>query len=219
MTLRKALLTANLDKVYQLIFEKDQQNIAECDRTPLDVVITSYSRVVKELLSKPKTKAYDMPFLLENVTDPFDGETRPSICFLNTKYVAPKKGLKPWGGRKGVKTPKGYYNCNANKHNRTFATGMTPWSQIIDTPIINKTKHSMEVVLAELLWELTFYGWTEERVAVFTEEIHHRLDEAMQEIKEGKCVELPPKTEDGYKIVIPDSVSKQIIDIANKKKK
>lgn len=219
MTLREALQSVDLDKVYQLLYETDQKNIAECDRTPLKVVIRSYSSVVKELLSKPKVKPYAMPFLLENVTDPFDGQVRADICFLNEKYVAPKKGLKPWGGQKGKRIPKGYYNCNAEKHNRTFATGMTPWSEIIDTPIVNQTEHPMERVIAELLWELTFYGWSEDQNKKTCEVIQERLNEALEEVKRGEVVELPPSKKGGYKIVIPDSVSKQIIDLANGKKK
>lgn len=219
MTLREALKTANLDEVYRLINEKDSQNEVECDRPTLDTTVRAYTHVVEELLSKPKTKAYKLPWLIQESVDPFDGKKYADVCFLNPKYVAPKKGLKPWGGVKGKKIPKGHYNCNLNKHNKTFACGFTPWSQVIDTPIVNEAGFPLEKVLAELLWELTFYGWTESRVKENVKEIEGRISEAVKEIKEGKCVELPPSKDGKFKIVIPDSVSKQFIDIANKRKK
>jgi len=219
MTLREALQTANHSEVYRLINEKDQMYPVASDRPSLETTCRSYAGVVAELLSKPKTKAYKMSWLIQESVDPLDGQTYPDVCFLNHKYVAPKKGLKPWGGGRGTKIPKGHYNCNLNKHNRTFACGLTPWSEVIDTPIIIQANFSLEKALAELLWELTFYGWTENKVANTVKELGRRMDEAKKEIKEGKCIELPPKNEGDYKIIIPDTVSKEIIDIANKNAK
>jgi hypothetical protein len=219
MTLRQALKKANLNEVYRLINEKDCSYEDASKNPPLDTTVRAYTRVVNELLSKPKTKANKHPWLIQESTDTFDGKKYADVCFLNPKYVAPKKGLKPWGGMKGKKLPKGHYDCNADKHNRTFAAGFTPWSKVIDTPIINDAGYSLEKALAELLWELTFYGWSESKVKENVKEIEGRIDEAVKEIKEGKCVELPPSKEGGLKIVIPDSVSQQLIDIANKKKK
>ncbi len=45
------------------------------------------------------------------------------------------------------------------------------------------------------------------------------LSEAEKEIKRGKCVTLPPAKKGGLKLVIPDSVSNQLMDIVNKHKK
>lgn len=219
MTLREALKTVDLDKVYRLINAKDQEYVAKCDRTPLSTTVNAYTHVVNELLSKPKVKAYKLPWLIQESVDPFDGHKYPDVCFLNPRYVAPKKGLKAWGGERGKKIPKGHYNINLEKHNRTFAAGFVPWSTVIDTPIVNEANFPLEKAIAELLWELTFYGWTESRVNKNLEKLEESIDEAKKEIKEGKCVELPPSKDGGYKIVIPDSVSKQIIDVANRKKK
>lgn len=219
MTLRKALQTVNLDEVYRLINTKDQSYIAECDRPSLETTVSAYSAVVQELLSKPKVRAQRMPWVVREETDYFDKQKYTDVCFLNKSYVAPKKGLKPWGGDRGKKVPKGYYNANLTKHSKYFAAGMTPWSKVIDTPIVNEAGYSLERVVAEILWELTFYGWTEKKVESKCDEIKGRIDAAVKDIKEGKFVELPPTSEGGYKIVIPDTVSQQIIDIANKKGK
>jgi len=213
MTLRIALLAADFDKVFKLINKKDSRNAAACDRPPMEETVNSYTEVVKELLGKPRTRAYKMSWLVMESVDPLDKKKYADVCFLNSKYVAPAKGLKPWGGKN---PPKGHYNCNDDKHSRTFATGWTPWSKIIDTPIINEAKFHLDKVVAEILWEMTFYGWTEEKVNDRVEVISGKLKEALKEVKQGKCITLPPKKKGGLKVVIPDCVSQQIIDITNK---
>lgn len=216
MTLREALMSVDLNEVYRLINKKDSRNIAACDRPAMEQTVSSYTHVVKELLSKPRVRPYSMNWVVKESVDFFDKKKYADVCFLNKKYVAPAKGLKPWGGVKGHKIPKGHYNCNANKHSQYFACGFTPWSKIIDTPIINEAGYPMERVVSEILWEMTFYGWTEEKTNANVKTIKSRIDEAVKEVKEGKCIELPPKKKGGFKVVIPDSVSTQIVNIANK---
>ena len=156
-------MAADLDKVYALINKRDRGMAAACDRPELAQTQFNYSRVVKELIGKPRVKAYSMPILVQTVTDPFDKKPYIDVCLLNTRYVKPPKGAKPWGGSRGKKVPKGKYNCNANKYNRCFSLMGVPWSKIIDTEIRFETKCTLEEALARLLWELTFDGWTEEK--------------------------------------------------------
>lgn len=219
MTLRQLLESVDLGKMFVLINKKDSKNAAKCDRPSMEQTTSSYNAVVNELLGKPKARKYSMPILVKESEDWFDKHKYADVCFLNPKYVAPKKGLKPWGGTRGKKIPKGHYNCNDNKHNKTFAMGWTPWSKLIDTPVINEAGYTDEKVLAEILWELTFYGWTEKKVDVRVKEIEGKIKEAIKEVKQGKCIELPPKKKGGYKVVIPDIVAKQLKDIAEKESK
>ena len=216
MTFRELLASVDLAKVYKYINKKDSKSIVACDRPSMERTIDSYTRVVNELMQKPKARKYSMSIFVQESTDFFDKKKYADVCFLNPKYIAPPKGLKPWGGKN---PPKGYYNVNDNKYSRIFATGWTPWSKIIDTPVINDAGYPLEKLLAEILWELTFYGWTEKKVKVHVKEISEKIKKAHKEIEAGKCIELPPKKRGGYKIVIPDSVSQQIIDIANKPKR
>lgn len=216
MTFREALMAADLGEVYALINKRDRGYAAACDRSTLAQTVFNYSRVVKELLGKPRAKAYSMPILVKTTIDPFDKKPFIDVCLLNTRYVKPPKGAKPWGTARGKTTPKGHYNCNANKHNRCFALMGVPWSKLIDTKIHIETKCTTEQLLASLLWELTFDGWTEEKAKEKTAFIMERLKEATEEVKAGKYITLPPKKKDKYKVVIPDVVSKQIMDIINK---
>jgi hypothetical protein len=217
MTLREALQAANLDKIYHFINKQEQRDVIERKMVSLEKTIRLYSHVVEELLSKPKVKAYRLTWFVQESFDPFDREKYIDVCFLNPNYVAPKKGLKPWGGGRGKKIPKGHYNCNAARHNRLFSAGSEPWSEIIDTPIVNNTKYTLEEILACILWELTFHGFTENKVKENVKRFCNSIKLAEKEIKEGKYVEWPSSKKGSSKVVIPDSVSKQIIDIANKK--
>lgn len=216
MTLRELLHLADLDAVYMLINKKDSSFEPKSDAHSLSQTTKAYTSVVCELMKKPKVRKYSMPILVQVSKDPFDKHEYPDVCFLNPRYVAPPKGYKPWGGNKNL--PPKHYNCNLNKHSKTFAMGFVPWSKIIDTPVLNKCGFSNEQLLAEILWELTFYGWTEKIVEKTTNGVKLRLDEAMKEVKEGKYIELPPKKKGGCKIVVPDCVSQQLLDIINKRK-
>lgn len=216
MTLRETLQSVNLEEVYRLINEKDQDYIAECDRPSMEETRNSYSKVVEELLSKPSVPPADkIQWLVHEEKDWYDGHIYINVCFLNLNYEAPAEGLKPWGGDGETPVPEGCFDCNADKHNEKFAVGFSSWSETIDTPVIIKVACSLEKAVAELLWELTFYGWSEAKQAEFKVELERRLDEAKQDIDEGKYIEISPKTKDGYKVIIPDCVSKDIADICN----
>lgn len=213
-------MSADLSEVYAIINRRDVANSpVDGDAPTVEQTEFNYSHVVKELLSKPPVEAYEMPFLVADAVDPFDKTPYLDVCLRNRKYVKPPKGAKPWGGRKGQRVPKGKYNCNLNKYNERFSIMGIRWSQLIDTPIENKSKASLEEVVAQILWELTFDGWTEEKAAAKTAFILERIEEAEKEVREGKCVTLPSTEKGGMSIVIPDSVNQQLIDIATKKKK
>jgi hypothetical protein len=190
MTLREALQSVDRNKVYQLINEKDQGYILPSDRLTMDTVVKAYGHVIEELLSKPKTTPHrSYSWLIKENIDPIDNQKYPDVCFLNLNYVKPPEGLKPWGGNSKDKIPDGYYDGNDEKYSETFAAGFTPWSKLIDTPIINEAGYPLEKAVAELLWELTFYGWTEEKVKEATLKIEKQLDEAIKEIDNGKYIE------------------------------
>jgi hypothetical protein len=216
MTLRELLKTAHLDSVYAIIHKRDSNNIAACDRSTLETITANYGHVVKELLSKPKVRAYSMPIMVDNAVDFLDDTRYIDVYFRNRKYVKPPKGKKPWDGVRGKKIPKGKYNCNLSKYNLRYSFMGVRWSKLIDTPVENKAGCSNEEMLANILWELTFDGWTEEKAAENTKKLNEKLRVAIKEIKSGKCITLPPKKVGGMKVVIPDSVNQQIMDIVNK---
>lgn len=213
MTLREALRTIDLGKVYVFL---NKQDTDEKTTPTLEQTKLNYSRVVKELLHKPRVKAYKMSLSVMIQTDWFDKQPYIHVCLRNHHYATPPKNKQPWGGERGQKMPKGKYNCNLSKYNEYFSFMGIKWSQIIDTPIENDAQCSMEEAVAHILWELTFGGWTENAVVAHTKELLGRIEVAADEIHDKKCITIPPSKKGGITIVIPNSVNKQIADIINK---
>lgn len=209
-------------KVYQYINKKDQGYAAESDRPTLVQTQSHYSPVIAELLGKKKTKPFKFPIHVAMEKDIVDKHKYVSVRLFNPKYVKPAKGLKPWGCTKGERPPKGHYNVNADKHNQYFAFGFTTWSDIIDTPVIidNSVKHlSIDALLAEILWELTFYGWSEETHKESMSKLEERLAQSIKEIEEGECFEVTPQKKGKWKIVVANNVVEDLNKMFNKKKK
>lgn len=220
MTLRELLQSVDRSTVYKVINNKDNDCRRKSERrVPLSTTVRSYSHVIDELLSKPKTKTYKMSWLADEFVDSYDNMKYVDICFLNGQYVSPKIGLKPYGCKRGKNPPKGYYNCNLDKYSKTFAVGFAPWSKVIDTPVVNLTNYPNERIAAEILWEITFYGWTENIVTKQISEIRGQIQESIKAIDKGDCVTIRPKKDGDMSIVIPTKVLADITKTLTKKKK
>ena len=151
-TLRQIIQKADLVKVYELLSSKSA--------IAIEVAKRNYEPVVVALLAYPKVKTYKFKWYVSEATDSFDGTTYVDVGMTNPGYVKPKKNLEPWGCDGKKRAPKGFYNCNAEKHNKFFGCGGTDRRKLIDTPVIVKVKGlSIEELTCEILWELTFYGF------------------------------------------------------------
>lgn len=182
MTLRELLKKVDHSRIFSYIVMKDSGYACACDRTSLDTATKAYSHVIAELLAIPSSKPSKYPICVKHTIDPFNNEKYIEVCLFNPKYVAPDPSLKPWGGTKGKKIPKGYYDCNADKHNEYFGFGMEKWSKVIDAPIIDEIKLGSHELAAEILWELTFYGWTDKSREEFRSELDKRFKEAKKNL-------------------------------------
>jgi len=187
------------EKLFAYLFARDK----ECMRGEITMERTTraYSQVIQELLKKPRTRAYKYPIFVKMTRQ--DDESHPDVSLLNTKAVPAPKGKRPWGGKT---PPKGHYNCNLEKYSAHFAFGYTGWSQIIDTPVINRARLKNCELLAVILQELTFHGWSEEQCNDSVQVLKKKLEEARKDIKAGRCTVLPKKGDKGFDVVIPDSV-------------
>ena len=63
-----------------------------------------------------------------------------------------------------------------------YAADLTPWRELIDLNIINETDKSMHEVIACILWEITFWGWTDQEVA----NERNKLKKTIEDIESGK---------------------------------
>ncbi len=195
-TFRQLLSTyQDSQKLFDWLFEKHTSSMSyKSDKWTAEERVENrqkcqlaYVRVIQELLHKKPTKRYPMAICVKWTVNYGETERYLDATFLNPKYVAPKKGLKPWGGKN---PPKGHYNCNANRHNQYFAFGYEPWSKIIDTPVVIEGEEKIDDVelLGAILWELTFHGWSEKECNTFTRKLNRTLKSRMKEIKKDKNV-------------------------------
>ena len=171
MTLRTLLHRVDLEKVFVHLSERDGMDLNEAKQ--------KYTTVINTLLKKPDGKVF-LPIEVQ-----YGQDQGLDVFARNPKYVAPKEGLLPWGCRRGEKPPKGYYDANATKHCRIFAIGFTSWDKIIDSEIVSSL--SPEVTVAEVLREITFYGWSEKDIKKQFDVIDQRVKEAIKEVEGGRA--------------------------------
>jgi hypothetical protein len=224
MKLRQLLMLMDMENVYKIIHDREVE-IRSSNIPTLEIIRKNYSPVVKELLDKPKVKSYPMPLAVARAVDILDPQIKyVEVYLLNPKYQEPQAGLQPYGGRKNSKIPDGYYNINLSKYNKKYSLMGTPWSKIIDTEVkIQDNDISSEEAVANILWELTFDGWTEKQVKKSTDKLkkhlEKRLKQVKKEIKSGQAITVEAKTKGAKNVVIPNSVLKDLKKIFKGKKK
>jgi len=216
----QTLESNEFDLMVDYLFERDSKTILREDDNLLtrEETSISYTKVVDELMMLDVSTPYHFPIFISWVNEddynlpgePKTGEKYVDVGMINLNFVAPDPSLNPWGCDKEETPPEGYYNVNDEKHNKYFGFGLSPWSEIIDTEIICEIPELKDYeVLAEILWELTFYGWTQKKQEEFRQELDVRLEESRKEIDAGECITLPKKDGDKFSVVIPDCVQKQ----------
>ena len=69
-----------------------------------------------------------------------------------------------------------------------FCTDLTPWRKLIDLEIDNKINLSKEEVLAHILYDITFYGYTETEIEQEQYRLSELAEQATNEFLEGKLI-------------------------------
>ena len=72
-----------------------------------------------------------------------------------------------------------------SSENETYAIDLTPWTQLIDAPLKIEGQLEEAAVAAHILYEITFYGFTEEKVLEERRSLEGQVDESvdMTEVK------------------------------------
>jgi len=140
----------------------------------------AYEGVCQELLRMPKARAYKYPILVRPYSSGTKEPSPMDVCLLNEKAQDWPKGKRPWGGKDA---PAGYFNVNDKKYSRYWSLIGTTWEQLIDTPVINEAKASPSRLLASVLWELTFDGWTSKDCKAAHTSLKARLDASVAQFK------------------------------------
>jgi hypothetical protein len=176
-TFRHYLETADLERVYELLRERHAL-LASGDSTP------GYRKVITSMLAMPPSPPPDAnPITVEAYEEL--GEHYHHVSLRNVSFVEPPAGLKPWGCNKGEAPPEGHYDANADCYAPAFAIGFCPRAELVDRPVVVEPEAlAPERVLAEILWEITFYGFDDAQV----ESTFRRLEEDVEASVEAQAV-------------------------------
>jgi hypothetical protein len=167
-TLREYLKELDLDSVFNYLLNNKKETVSNLD---------GYKYFIELMLSYPENinsrKLYIQKLIGVKDVEFID------VTTLNDEYeVEPDISLKPWGGNRHLKDdcPEGHYNCNYNGYQKSFGIlgdfHLYSDSEIyIDDNIHDMCKSENEII-SEILYELTFYGFTDEEVKKFESELN-----------------------------------------------
>ena len=160
----------------------------------LNTILNSYGKAINELKSikkaKNDTNSQFSIFISVPTYDDIGLPTKtkedsiPDVCFLNNYYVD-VGNRKPWGGED---FPEGYYNINDDKYNKFFCIS-SDWSELLEKEIVihNSVEDITDLdLLAFLIWEMTFYGFSRKEIKKFDDELKKSLKESIEEMKKEK---------------------------------
>jgi hypothetical protein len=171
MTLRDYLQQTNHEEVYRQLREQH----AKAD---LKDSTKGYVKVVTALLALPVSQPPDAnPITIENYKE--GEETYYHVGLRNLTFVEPPKGLEPWGCQKGEKAPEGHFNVNDDRYSPSFGIGLSPRNTLIDREMLIEApelKDNPVRALAELLWEITFYGFDDKEIEAVCTDLKKTVD-------------------------------------------
>ena len=194
------------------------QAILKKEEIPAKVLgtIKAYEDVIASVLSKPVNKrpTYSLILTLEEDVWEFVDE------YIKVSYYNSRVDWLPEGT--------GYEKYKDNNC-KFLGFGYDAWSVfadcdiVIDPLVVIKlgADNLLEKIAAEILWEQTFYGFTEEKLKEFKDMLNQRVED----IESGKIktVKLKKKKGDKYEVHIPEDMVEMLAPAkkkrSNKKKK
>lgn len=155
----------------------------------------AYEPVLKALLAKPPTPP-GYPILLSACSLAglerlgIDSEPYIDVSLMNPNFVETPKDLEPYYSN-DHSVPKGHYNANSECFHPILGVTGSDWSSLIDATVwledekVLQLAPTLEHVVAHIVWEITFIGFTEEGCKKIWDGIKKDI-ETYFEAKEGK---------------------------------
>lgn len=171
-TIKKLIDASDLEKVYNLLLEKNTNSYSKDGSVTIGEIRALYGAACVNLLIKPNNEP-SKDFAIYVI----DSQSGDNVSLLNLNYEKPEDGLKQWGCIDGSELPEGYYDINSIKHSEFLGLGNTPWTVLSNMNIVidETCKFSSEEVLANILWEITLYGFDEKAVMDFFEDLNKSI--------------------------------------------
>lgn len=156
----------------------------------------AYVEAISEILTmKPAAKQSTL-FVELRKADVLNEEDYINVNIINPDFVTEpdadiKLGLLPWGGNDEDRAdcPEGHYNVNWRGFQRYYALSGLNRSEIIEAPIevsdeaYEYLERNFERIIAEIIYELTFYGYTEKSSTEFWDKLTAEADEIKENLK------------------------------------
>jgi hypothetical protein len=190
--LKYQLQNCNLSQVFFHLRDKHAETDSNPESVKINDIIFTYMKMIYELIDKIDAADLDDQYtlyvdLVTSDNDPFTDEDYIDVKVLNGKFIErPPTDKSPWGGdsdNKDDHPDDDYYNVNWDGYQEFFAISGTDREKYLLRDIIvtngvrpfitqeeyletGKTIFEDEVddyIVAEILWELSFYGIMEEK--------------------------------------------------------
>jgi hypothetical protein len=214
LTYRQLLQKCNKDTLRACLADKTRVDIfyKEIPADEMEAQVTStvdaYMRVVETMINKKG-----------------EWPTHAIILSLAEDSVLDKKTFKPTGEIEHYITTN-YYNSTAEelpvnltyddhnneKYHKFMGFGLLPWTEFVDCDVVVSPEvvahigeqNFLEHVAAEILWEQTWYGFSDAETQSFRGELLQRI----ADIKSGKIKtkKLKKKKDDKYTVCIPEDM-------------
>jgi len=191
-TFRSLLSQCNFDKVIDKLVIKFNTGISNNDDVhERDDVYEAFDTIRIQLLAKETIKSV-YPIVIHKVKDSFDEESKEyiDVSLKNQNYNPPPTNALPWGGNGKDPIPEGFYDANDINAHEYLGFGDTSWVECVNAEVITECKVDIDTIVAEVLWELTFYGFEEDSSANFMKEMNEKFDAI--EKSESESVRLIP---------------------------
>lgn len=181
-----------------------------------NTVINGYGHVIDVMLAKP-VKHPEYAIIIDLVPEEkylFAGQEETSPAFLDVAYYNSRVELLP----EGASPEEGH----KGQYHKRQGFGLCAWGDYVDSDIVVSPDAALfigninflEKLAAEVLWEQTFHGYTEEESTAFKESLYKQIDN----IKKGKVkTKLVRKKKKGEKYDI--RVAENLLKPIKKKKK
>jgi len=190
MRFRELIQLCSFDEVCRKLYRRHHRSEKTVDPVKLDKLNRAYGNAVRNLLALPKTKpAY--PIAIHRVYEPSDKKGKRSAyhtcSFANPNYTPPPRGKKPWHGKSDDKDdhPKGSYNASFDGHQKYFGMDLAPWEDLVDAKVLCPKNLTAETVVANILWEITFFGFDNAKAIG---EMSKLAEKALEETERGNGV-------------------------------
>jgi hypothetical protein len=157
---RDALQSCNIANVVNILFQKNTaENVGfERDGVPFEAHDyhwwdKKYHGVVNDLLNRLVFEFDKFPFVIRKI------DSHVEVLLKNTDFNPNEKNVSS------------YYSIDY------FGLGYSPWEEYVNAKIINEAGLDIDTLVAEILWELTYFSFNETDTKKVWDKLHSQMSD------------------------------------------